>query len=148
MNEELNEAVVHLRAMNAVLANLTGPHPREDQQAAKDSAIQQAQQWAQEARTHRSTVLDILRYFGLPERDWEALSLIKAKLEAAPAAQPADSAMTDEQIEEIAHRKAWHYLHNSSNPNDSANSEYTFNRATLLEFARALTAASKERSKP
>lgn len=48
----------------------------------KDSAVQQAQVWAQEARTQRAIVLSILRYFGLPERDYEALSLIKAKVEA------------------------------------------------------------------
>jgi hypothetical protein len=49
--------------------------------AAKDNAVLQAQIWAQEARTQRATVLEILRYFGLPERDWEALRLIKAKIE-------------------------------------------------------------------
>jgi hypothetical protein len=48
--------------------------------AAKDNAVLQAQIWAQEARNQRATVLEILRYFGLPERDWEALRL-KAKLE-------------------------------------------------------------------
>lgn len=51
----------------------------------KDSAVQQAQVWAQEARTQRAIVLSILRYFGLPERDYEALSLIKAKVEAVAA---------------------------------------------------------------
>jgi hypothetical protein len=51
----------------------------------KDNAVQQAQMWAQEARTQRATVLEILRYFGLPEHDYEALSLIKAKLEASTA---------------------------------------------------------------
>jgi hypothetical protein len=49
--------------------------------AAKDNAVLQAQIWAAEARTQRATVLEILRYFGLPEHDWEALRLIKAKLE-------------------------------------------------------------------
>jgi predicted lipid-binding transport protein (Tim44 family) len=53
-----------------------------------------------------------------------------------PAAQPADSAMEDEQIEAMAHRMAWRYKHSS----DPAHSHtYTFNRARLLEFARALT---------
>jgi hypothetical protein len=51
----------------------------------KENAVQQAQGWAQEARTQRATVLSILRYFGLPERDYEALALIKAKYgETAP----------------------------------------------------------------
>lgn len=35
--------------------------------------------WQDEAKYHRSTVLEILRYFGLPENDYEALSLIKAR---------------------------------------------------------------------
>jgi len=48
----------------------------------KENAVHQAQMWALEARTHRDTVLSILRYFGLPEHDWEALSLIKAKFES------------------------------------------------------------------
>lgn len=51
----------------------------------KENAVQQAQGWAQEARTQRATVLSILRYFGLPERDYEALTLIKAKVEALAA---------------------------------------------------------------
>jgi hypothetical protein len=46
--------------------------------AAKDNAVLQAQIWAAEARGQRATVLEILRYFGLPEHDWEALRLIKA----------------------------------------------------------------------
>jgi hypothetical protein len=45
----------------------------------KDNAVQQAQIWAQEARTQRAIVLSILRYFGLPERDYEALTLIQEK---------------------------------------------------------------------
>lgn len=49
---------------------------------AKDNAVQQARRWAQEARTQRAIVLDILRYFGLPERDWEALRLIRQHIEA------------------------------------------------------------------
>jgi hypothetical protein len=51
----------------------------------KDNAVQQAQQWAQEARTQRETVLSILRYFGLPERDYEALTLIRQKVESVAA---------------------------------------------------------------
>jgi hypothetical protein len=47
--------------------------------ADKENAVQQAQQWAQEARTQRATVLSILRFFGLPERDYEALTLIQEK---------------------------------------------------------------------
>jgi hypothetical protein len=33
---------------------------------------------------------------------------------------------------------AWRYSHGSSNPNDLASSTYTFNRATLLDFAATL----------
>lgn len=51
----------------------------------KENVVQQAQMWAQEARTQRAIVLSILRYFGLPERDYEALSLIQAKVEAVAA---------------------------------------------------------------
>jgi hypothetical protein len=58
--------------------------------AAKDNAVLQAQIWAAEARGQRATVLEILRYFGLPEHDWEALRLIREKLEgtAAPGVTP------------------------------------------------------------
>jgi hypothetical protein len=54
----------------------------------KDNAVQQAQQWAQEARTQRETVLSILRYFGLPEHDYEALHLIRRHLEGSHAKCP------------------------------------------------------------
>lgn len=54
---------------------------------AKDHAVQQAQNWAMEAKTQRETVLSILRYFGLPEHDWEALRLISAKVAAEPSNQ-------------------------------------------------------------
>lgn len=57
--------------------------PAAAQEQAKENAVAQAQQWAQEAKSQRSTVLEILRYFGLPENDYEALSLIKAKQEQA-----------------------------------------------------------------
>ena len=51
--------------------------------AAKESLVKQAQQWAEEAKYQGATVLEILRYFGLPEHDYEALTLIKAHVEAA-----------------------------------------------------------------
>jgi hypothetical protein len=41
-------------------------------------------------------------------------------------------------VEDLAHRKCWRYRH-SSDPAHS--STYTFNRATLLDFADALLAA-------
>lgn len=50
----------------------------------RESVAQQAQQWALEAKTQRATVLSILRHLGLPENDWEALSLIQAA-QASPA---------------------------------------------------------------
>lgn len=65
--------------------------PASVKDGAKDNAVLQAQSWAQEARTQRATVLDILRYFGLPEHDWEALRLIKAKLEGASVQDTAPS---------------------------------------------------------
>ena len=57
-------------------------------ETAKGHLIQQAQQHALEALTQRGTVLDILRHFGCPENDWEALSLIKAAQAAPGAAMP------------------------------------------------------------
>jgi hypothetical protein len=42
---------------------------------------------------------------------------------------------------ELAHREAWRYK-KSSNPHQS--DIYTFNRATLLEFARKLVIAERE----
>lgn len=45
----------------------------------KENAVQQAQIWAQEARTQRAIVLSILRYFGLPQQDYNALTLIAEK---------------------------------------------------------------------
>jgi hypothetical protein len=56
--------------------------------AAKDNAVLQAQIWAAEARGQRATVLEILRYFGLPERDYEALHLIRRHLEGSHAKCP------------------------------------------------------------
>lgn len=54
---------------------------------------------------------------------------------AAPAAAPAPAEAV--QIEALAHRIAWRYK-KSSDPNHS--DTYTFNRATLLQFAAALAA--------
>ena len=48
----------------------------------KENAVQQAQIWAQEARAQRAIVRSILRYFGLPERDYEALTLIQGRMKA------------------------------------------------------------------
>jgi hypothetical protein len=86
---------VVVKVWDAALAATTA-QPIADPNA-KNNAVQQAQIWAQEARTQRSIVRDILTYFGLPDRDYKALALIKEKIEGA---QPiADvSAPTDEQI--------------------------------------------------
>lgn len=51
--------------------------------------------------------------------------------EQTPAAQKTE----DQRIEELAHRMAWLYK-KSSDPHLS--DTYTFNRSTLLDFARAL----------
>lgn len=72
-------------AVEALAAPQGAPSP---DLAAKENVVQQAQQWAQEARTQRATVLDILRYFGLPENDWEALRLIKERLVVQPSPMP------------------------------------------------------------
>lgn len=49
--------------------------------------------------------------------------------------QPQGKPATDYQVEQLAHRTCWRYRHSS----DPAHSHtYTFNRHTLLEFARAL----------
>lgn len=47
--------------------------------------------------------------------------------------------MTNDEIIDLAHREAWRYR-KSSDPHHS--DTYTFNRATLLEFARKLVALS------
>ena len=47
--------------------------------------------------------------------------------------------MTDYEIEQLAHRTCWRYKV-STDPNHS--DTYTFNRHTLLEFARALVQES------
>lgn len=51
-----------------------------------------------------------------------------------PAQQQAHT-MTDYQVEQLAHRTCWRYLHN---PDLAGGHVYTFNRHTLLEFVRAL----------
>ena len=59
-----------------------------------------------------------------------------AALEAAYQA-PAPERLTNYQITELAHRICWRYRH-SSDPLHSHT--YTFNRSTLLQFARAIEA--------
>ena len=49
--------------------------------------------------------------------------------------------MTNNEILELGHRKAWRYK-KSGDPHHS--DTYTFNRSTLLEFARKLLAAGRE----
>lgn len=49
--------------------------------------------------------------------------------------------MTDDEVLAQAHREAWRYK-KSSDPHHS--DTYTFNRATLLEFARKITAEERE----
>lgn len=49
--------------------------------------------------------------------------------------------MTDYEIEQLAHRTCWRYKV-SKDPNHS--DTYTFNRHTLLEFARALVQGPKK----
>lgn len=49
--------------------------------------------------------------------------------------------MTDYQVEELAHRICWKYK-KSSDPHHS--DTYTFNKNTLLEFARILILMEKE----
>ena len=55
---------------------------------------------------------------------------------AAIEASRAD-AMTDDYIQMLAHRKAWRYR-KSSDPHHS--DSYTFNKHTLIDFARAIEA--------
>ena len=49
--------------------------------------------------------------------------------------------MTNDETLELAHREAWRYK-KSSDPHHS--DTYTFNRSTLLEFARKLNAVARE----
>lgn len=65
------------------LHSATAPAAQQQASTATGNAVQQAQNWAMEAKTQRATVLSILNYFGLPEHDYEALALIKAKVKAA-----------------------------------------------------------------
>jgi hypothetical protein len=67
-----------------ILKSLAVPQALPATEQAKENVIRQAQQWALEAKTQRATVLSILRHFGLPENDWEALRLIQAA-QASPA---------------------------------------------------------------
>lgn len=57
-------------------------------------------------------------------------------LYAAPQRAP----LTEDQIEAMAHRRAWRYK-KSTDPHHS--DTYTFNRATLLDFVRGITAAKE-----
>lgn len=65
------------------------------------------------------------------------LYLHPATTHSAPVA-----GMTDEEIEAIGHRKAWRYKF-SSDPHHS--STYTFNKMCLIDFARAIEAALREK---
>jgi len=56
------------------------------------------------------------------------------------APTPSAPELSDADIAHIGHRKAWRYKH-SSDPNHS--STYTFNRACLIAFGRAILAAAK-----
>lgn len=72
--------------------------------------------------------------FCVSEAEHDPAGVYRAMLAARPAA-PAPVALTDEQIAEIGHRMAWRYRQ-SSDPNHS--DTYTFNRARLVAFARAI----------
>jgi hypothetical protein len=74
-----------------------------------------------------------------PQRRAEAITAwnTRAALDATPA-EPSAVELTDGVIEEIGHRTAWRYKF-SSDPHHS--STYTFNKACLIAFARALAAA-------
>ena len=52
----------------------------------KENAVQQAQIWAQEARSQRATVLGILKALGLPEQDYNAERLVLSHVGAMRAA--------------------------------------------------------------
>lgn len=58
-------------------------------------------------------------------------SLVMRSLVPGEPAKPP----TDYQVEQLAHRTCWRYLHDRS---DEADHIYTFDRNTLLEFARKL----------
>lgn len=84
-NDSVDAAIANLAleaipCMRAMLAS----QPADN--AAKENAVREAQQWSMEAKAQRATVLSILEYFGLPAHDYEALRLIKSKIEAQPAA--------------------------------------------------------------
>lgn len=62
--------------------------------------MQQAQNWAFEAKTQRGIVISILKALGLPEQDYNALPLALAHIESIKASAPSvdRSTLTDAQI--------------------------------------------------
>jgi hypothetical protein len=85
---QLTQAEIEAMAQSAA-DRLQVPRAVEADPMPLENAVQQAKQWAQEARAQRATVLSILRHFGLPENDWEALSLIERMQRSEPADMPA-----------------------------------------------------------
>lgn len=68
----------------------------------------------------------------------EAIEALRAALDQPPKSTTSMSSSqpsTDYQVEQLAHRTCWRYRHS---PDPHHSHTYTFNRHTLLEFARAL----------
>jgi hypothetical protein len=78
-----------------------------------------------------------------PEKDNSAQIVVKESL-STQSAQPVREPMTDEQIVEIAHRRATKYTHRS----DPESHAYGFVKHTLIDFARAIESARGIGSKP
>ena len=71
----------------------------------------------------------------LPEPVQRAHNMLAEELHAAQ--QPQGQAVSDEQIEKLAHRMCWKYRH-STDPHHR--STYKFNLTTLLDYSRAILA--------
>ena len=67
---------------------------------------------------------------------WSAWQAALASRDEA-AQQPQGQAVSDEQIEKLAHRMCWKYRH-STDPHHR--STYKFNLTTLLDYSRAILA--------
>lgn len=65
----------------------------------------------------------------------DMLSAVGAGGVAPLKSKPPCNPFTDYQVEQLAHRTCWRYRHS---PDPHHSHTYTFNRHTLLEFARAL----------
>lgn len=73
--------------------------------------------------------------FNSARSDWAAMLAAAPQLLKSTTSMSSTKPDTDYQVEQLAHRTCWHYRHS---PDPAHSHTYTFNRHTLLDFARAL----------